>query len=58
MKMSLPWEADFLHKEISGDKEDTNIAVVKSSKNISSASADGICGQEEEQGCISLCQLN
>lgn len=56
--MSLPWEADFLHKEISGDKEDTNIAVVKSSKNISSASADGICGQEEEQGCISLCQLN
>lgn len=56
--MSLPWEAAELHTEIGDDKEDTIIAVVHSSVNIPSSPADGIRGQEEEQGCISLCQLN
>lgn len=56
--MSLPWEAAELNREISGNKEDTIIAVVQSSLIISSASGYEISGQEEGQGCTSLCQLN
>lgn len=58
MRMSLSWEADELHREISGDKENTIIAVAQSSVNISSASGNATSGQEEEQGCISLCQFS